>query len=232
MTKKKLAFLAITTLLSFIVLCLLFGTYTGIAINFLLVFHEVGHYLVARKLGAKPTGIYMIPLLGAATTMEREIKKMKDEAIIAIAGPIFGVISSAIILFIATFTGSTYLFGLAGVNAFINLFQILPLPLLDGGRVTNMIILDTRKYTEYCLVGLQMLVGSTCFMFYGYIVPLLLGAWSIHNIREEVAKIEAGQKIVGTKKQRIVLALAYVTTTIVLALMTLLFFTSLEAMRL
>ncbi len=104
-----------------------------------LFFHESGHLWAMRRYGLKTKGMYFIPLLGAAAVSEDRFPSRKAETVIALMGPLWGFG-----LALATFAGylassAPILAALAGWMAMINLFNLLPINPLDGGRVMKSI---------------------------------------------------------------------------------------------
>lgn len=120
-----------------------------------LVFHEMGHMWAMRRYGMKTKGIYLIPLLGAAAVAEDRFPSRKAETVIALMGPIwgFGMALAAFLAYEAT--GNVLFAALAGWMAMLNLFNLLPINPLDGGRVMKSV-----AYSVSSRLGTLMLVGG------------------------------------------------------------------------
>ncbi|HSD12982.1 MAG TPA: site-2 protease family protein, partial [Patescibacteria group bacterium] len=104
-----------------------------------LFLHEMGHLWAMKRYGLKTKGVYFIPLLGAAAVSEDRFPSRKAETVIALMGPLWGFG-----LALATFGGylatrEPIFAALAGWMAMINLFNLLPINPLDGGRVMKSI---------------------------------------------------------------------------------------------
>lgn len=115
----------------------------------LLFFHEMGHVLAFRKKGIKVSAPIFIPMLGAAVFAPPFTKK-EDEAYTGYAGPLFGALS-AIGLFGVWWLlpgQPKLLLVLSYAATFLNLFNLIPLRPLDGGRVAQ-IIGDWVKYIGF-----------------------------------------------------------------------------------
>ena len=75
-----------------------------------------------------------IPFLGAAVAMKSQPRTVYDEALSGIAGPAFGSAASAVVWYAAHQQHSAFLLALAYTGFFLNLFNLLPVLPLDGGR--------------------------------------------------------------------------------------------------
>jgi Zn-dependent protease len=99
--------------------------------------HESGHVVASKQVGLDVSAPMFIPFLGAFIKLKEQPKSVKQEAISAIGGPAAGVLVAAFCLLLWDITGSPYWVGLAYLTAFLNLFNLLPLGMLDGGRITK-----------------------------------------------------------------------------------------------
>ncbi|HEY7347263.1 MAG TPA: site-2 protease family protein [Ktedonobacterales bacterium] len=154
-----------------------FGWQFAIGIIFLLFLHEMGHVLVLRAKGVPASAPIFIPLMGAFVAMKAMPRNAKDEAEIAIAGPILGTIA-ALLCFIPHFLGSQSGLwpALAYFGFFINLFNLIPVSPLDGGRIVGAI---SRKVW---LLGLVLLVGLLFLRFNIFLLFIVgLSAFTIFS---------------------------------------------------
>ena len=140
---KGLLFTAVSTGVTALIYAQLFGWAFGVGIVLLILIHESGHVVVARILGLPVTLPVMIPFLGAFVSMKQQPRSVAQESIMAIGGPVLGSIAAALcyVGYLATPTSSTgqLLRALAYFGFLINLFNMIPLTPLDGGRVTSLL---------------------------------------------------------------------------------------------
>jgi len=145
---------AVTALITVALYSLLFGWAFAIGFVLLIFIHELGHALVLKLKGIAVSGMVFIPFVAAAVFWRTMPRDAKEEAEIAIAGPIAGAIASAVCLFIAqTQPHHTLWAPLAYMGFFLNLFNMIPIVPLDGGRVLGAI--DRRAW----LLGFLGLFG-------------------------------------------------------------------------
>jgi Zn-dependent protease len=112
---------------------LFFGWGFGVGIVLLLLLHELGHYIEARREGLSPKLPVFVPFLGAYVRYTRG--NPWQTARIAIAGPILGGIASLVCYLVGRAEGSDLLLALAYFGFFINLLNLIPVGILDGGAV-------------------------------------------------------------------------------------------------
>src|SRR6266851_460248 len=101
--------------------------------------HETGHVLAMKACGIKTSGMYFLPFLGAVAVSKEPARTRAQEWFIAIAGPAFGLLSLAPLLAVAYATGDPQWDAYAAMAALINLFNLLPIGILDGGRIVQAI---------------------------------------------------------------------------------------------
>jgi Zn-dependent protease len=100
----------------------------------LIFVHELGHVLELRRQGVPASAPLFIPFLGAVIGMKQLPDDAWKEARVALAGPILGSMGAAACWIAGEATGSDVLVGLAFVGFFLNLFNLIPIVPLDGGR--------------------------------------------------------------------------------------------------
>jgi Zn-dependent protease len=158
----------VTTGLSMVVSVAAYAWIWGLpfAIGFvLLIFvHELGHVLELRRQGVPASAPLFIPFLGAVIGMKELPDDAWKEARVALAGPILGSVGALVCWIAAEVTGSELLMGLAFVGFFLNLFNLIPIVPLDGGRAAGAL------HPALWFVGLVMMVGLVVV----YPNPLLL----------------------------------------------------------
>ena len=112
---------------------LIWGWKFGLGVVILIFVHEMGHFLEAKREGLHPTLPVFIPFLGAYVKFTRG--NPWQTARVAIAGPILGGLAALVCYLIARSDGSALMMALAYFGFFINLFNLLPIGILDGGAV-------------------------------------------------------------------------------------------------
>jgi Zn-dependent protease len=100
----------------------------------LLFLHELGHVIQLRREGVKASAPMFIPFLGAVISAKSMGRDAAAEARVGLAGPVLGSLASLVPLVLWLATGSEFWRALAYIGFFLNLFNLLPVLPLDGGR--------------------------------------------------------------------------------------------------
>ena len=126
--------------LSLLIYIGLFGWQFGLGALLLIAIHESGHMLFARAQRLPVSAPFFLFGFGAVVTT-RGFRDARQEAIVAIGGPVVGT-AAALLCYLFALSlpeGHTrYLFlALAYWGCLINLFNLIPMSPMDGGRVAS-----------------------------------------------------------------------------------------------
>ena len=132
--KLKLLASTGTILVSLAAYALLWGWPFAAGFIALLFVHEMGHVIALRREGIKASAPMFIPFLGAVIAARSLGENALAEARVGLAGPILGSIGSAACILVWHATGNELWGALAFTGFFLNLFNLLPVVPLDGGR--------------------------------------------------------------------------------------------------
>ena len=132
--KLKLFTAAGTMLISVAAYGAIWGWQFGAGFVALLFIHEMGHVIALRREGIKASAPMFIPFLGAVISAKSLGDNAAAEARVGLAGPILGSIGAVACVLIWHATGNDFWRALAFTGFFLNLFNLLPVVPLDGGR--------------------------------------------------------------------------------------------------
>jgi Zn-dependent protease len=111
----------------------------ALAVMWAIGVHELGHVWAMRRTGMPTPGFYFVPLFGGAAIGERAKSEWQDVFITAM-GPTWGILSAVPPALLYLTTGEPFWAAVCGFIGIVNLFNLLPIYPLDGGRLTNSIV--------------------------------------------------------------------------------------------
>jgi Zn-dependent protease len=132
--KLKVLTTAGTALVSVAAYSLFWGWTFALGIVVLLFVHEMGHVIQLRREGIKASAPMFIPFMGAFIAAKSLGDNALAEARVGLAGPVLGSIGAAVCMAIGEAAGSDFFRALAYLGFLVNLFNLLPVVPLDGGR--------------------------------------------------------------------------------------------------
>ena len=103
----------------------------------LLLVHETGHLLVAKKFGLKVGAPVFIPFMGAFIALKEAPRNAWMEACVGIGGPMLGSLGALACNLIGEAFAAPLFIALAWFGYFLNLFNLTPVGMLDGGRIVT-----------------------------------------------------------------------------------------------
>jgi Zn-dependent protease len=135
--KLKVFTTAASMLVSIAAYAWIWGLPFAIGFVVLIFVHEFGHVIELRRQGVPASAPLFIPFLGAVIGMKQLPDDAWKEARVALAGPILGSVGAAAFWVAGDVTDSDLLRALGFVGFFLNLFNLIPIVPLDGGRAAG-----------------------------------------------------------------------------------------------
>ncbi len=142
-----------TMLLSLVVYAFVFGWRYAAGFVVLLLVHEMGHYIAARQKGLDVGAPTFIPFIGAWIELKDLPHDAQTEAYVGLGGPLLGTMGALVCYLVARDSHLPWLLAVSYAGFFLNLFNLIPLPPFDGGRITA--VLSPRIW----LLGVPVMVG-------------------------------------------------------------------------
>jgi Zn-dependent protease len=132
--KIKILATAGSALVSVAAYSLLWGWQFAVGFVVLIFIHEMGHVVALRRHGIKASAPMFVPFMGAVIWARSLGDDALTEARVGLAGPYFGAAAAAAVAIVGLATHSGLLEALGYIGFLLNLFNLLPVVPLDGGR--------------------------------------------------------------------------------------------------
>ncbi|SRR6266852_900599 len=126
-----------TMLLMIWIYTAMWGWKFGLGFVLLLFVHEAGHLIVAKKFGLKVGAPVFIPFMGAFIALKEAPRNAWVEACVGIGGPMLGTLGALACNSLGEIFDAPVFIALAWFGYFLNLFNLTPVGMLDGGRIVT-----------------------------------------------------------------------------------------------
>lgn len=115
----------------------LFGWRYGVGFAVSILIHELGHYVDIRRRGLPAEMPVFLPGLGAYVKWNAMGVTRRQTAQISLAGPLAGWMAAAVCYVLYTYTNDPLWAALARTGAVLNILNLIPIWILDGGKAVN-----------------------------------------------------------------------------------------------
>jgi Zn-dependent protease len=115
----------------------LWGWRFALGFVLLLLVHETGHLIVAKKFGLKVGAPVFIPFMGAFIALKEAPRNAWMEACVGIGGPLLGSVGALVCHAMGEFFAAPIFLALGWFGYVLNLFNLTPSGVLDGGRIAT-----------------------------------------------------------------------------------------------
>jgi len=132
--KIKLLVTAGTGLVSVAAYSLIWGWSFALGFVLLILIHEMGHVIALRREGIPASAPMFIPFMGAVIGARSLGDNALAEARVGLAGPLLGSLAAGGVALAGAAAHSDFLEALGYTGMLLNLFNLLPVVPLDGGR--------------------------------------------------------------------------------------------------
>src|SRR4029077_19857116 len=126
-----------TMLLSIGIYATIWGWKFAVGFVLLMFVHECGHLIVAKKFGLKVSAPVFIPFMGAFILLKDQPRNAWMEACVGIGGPMLGSLGALVCHSLGETTNEPGFIILALTGYLLNLFNLTPVGMLDGGRIVT-----------------------------------------------------------------------------------------------
>jgi Zn-dependent protease len=121
----------------------------GLGFVLMILVHELGHFLEARRQGVQVSAPTFIPFFGAYVTIRHAGLSPWRNSLISLAGPLAGGLAALACWIVGYERDSVMLVVLANIGFLLNAFNLLPIGFLDGGTVFQCISRSRRGWIRY-----------------------------------------------------------------------------------
>ena len=203
-TDVAIILLILSFSVSFVVFSVWMGWKVAAALLLVLTVHESGHAIAMRFFGYRDMSMFFIPFVGAVVMGDIKTINVWQQTIVLLAGPVPGLIFGIwVLMHPLDFPAGGFMHMLAISAAILNLFNLLPLSFLDGGKLVEIAFLSRWPYALFVFslvssLGMLWLIiklKSYNMWLVGFVMMMATRAlWRIAGLRGDWARQSEDQK--------------------------------------
>jgi Zn-dependent protease len=141
----------------------LYGAKFGAGFAALILIHEMGHYIDIKRRGLPAEMPVFLPGLGAYVRWQALGVTGQTRAAVSLAGPLAGWIAAVACAALWWKTGNGLWAALARAGAWLNILNLIPVWLLDGGQAVLVLDKAERIVLLTTCVALSFVLGESVF---------------------------------------------------------------------
>ena len=143
-----------------------------------ILMHEAGHYAAMKAFKYNDLGIFFVPLVGAFASGSKDNISQKQSAIILLSGPLPGVVVGLILYYFGLRDNNEFLLRTSNIFILINLFNLIPVMPLDGGRLIKSMFFESNEIISkiFMLISIVLLTAYALMsqLYFLLIIPFFL----------------------------------------------------------
>jgi Zn-dependent protease len=141
----------------------LYGPRFGVGFATLILLHELGHFIDIKRRGLPADMPVFMPGLGAYVRWQALGVSLETRAAVSLAGPLAGLLASIGCLLIWRATGDPLWAALARASAWLNILNLVPVWVLDGGQAVAALDKTERLILLAAALGLWLFLDQNLF---------------------------------------------------------------------
>jgi Zn-dependent protease len=140
-----------------------FGMMFGIGFAVLILIHEMGHFIDIKRRGLPAEMPVFLPGLGAYVRWQALGVPLETRAAVSLAGPLAGFFAALACAVLWWQTGNPLWAALARAGAVLNLLNLIPVWVLDGGQAALALSKTERIVLLTACLALWLVLGENMF---------------------------------------------------------------------
>jgi len=141
----------------------LYGAKFGLGFAVMILIHEMGHFIDIKRRGLPADMPVFLPGFGAYVRWQALGVSLETRAAVSLAGPLAGLLASLACLWQWQHTGDPLWAALASSGALLNILNLIPVWVLDGGQAATALSKAERLVLLSVALGLWLVFGQGLF---------------------------------------------------------------------
>lgn len=139
------------------------------------LFHELGHFLMMKWFGYSNVRMLFLPFMGAFVHGQKEEYVQSQSVLVVLAGPMPGIIAGVLFWIFGFEFEIKWMIETALFLFVINIINLIPILPLDGGRLLNILFLERIEILQVVFTFISSLTLIFMGWFFGWTLVMIFG---------------------------------------------------------
>ncbi|WP_123776044.1 site-2 protease family protein [Brumimicrobium aurantiacum] len=139
-----------------------------------LLFHELGHFLVMKLFKYEELNMLFIPFMGAMVSGRKKIYSQIESSLMVLAGPLPGIILGAFLLIYGGLDNSLSI-QLGVILILLNVMNLIPIDPLDGGQLMRILFFNNYEFAQLIFTVLSSLAIAGVGLYFNSWLVIIFG---------------------------------------------------------
>lgn len=140
-----------------------------------LLFHELGHFLMMKIFKYEDLNMLFIPFMGALVSGRKKEYSQVQSAIMIIAGPLPGIIIGASLLLYSWAQPMDLAIQLGVILILLNVLNLVPVDPLDGGQLMRVLFFNKYEFTQLIFTIVSSLIIALSGLYFNSWILIVFG---------------------------------------------------------
>lgn len=140
-----------------------------------LLFHELGHFLMMKLFNYEELNMLFIPFMGAMVSGRKKEYSQVESSLMVIAGPLPGIILGAFLLLYGWSEPTSLYIQLGVILILLNVMNLIPIDPLDGGQLMRILFFNNYEYAQLIFTAVSSLAIAGVGLYFNSWLMIIFG---------------------------------------------------------
>jgi Zn-dependent protease len=140
-----------------------------------LLFHELGHFLMMKLFNYEELNMLFIPFMGAMVSGRKKEYSQVESSLMVIAGPLPGILLGASLILYGWVEPTSLSIQLGAILILLNVMNLIPIDPLDGGQLMRILFFNNYEFAQLVFTGISSLAVAGVGLYFDSWLMIIFG---------------------------------------------------------
>ena len=140
-----------------------------------LLFHELGHFLMMKLFNYEELNMLFIPFMGAMVSGRKKEYSQVESSLMVIAGPLPGIILGASLMLYGWAEPTSLYIQLGVILILLNVMNLIPIDPLDGGQLMRILFFNNYEFAQLIFTAVSSLTIAGIGLYFNSWLMIIFG---------------------------------------------------------